>query len=256
MRDQVADLAPAQRAAGLDRRVGPSRSACGRRRPVAADRRRPRRWSRRGLGSGSCVGGRGACGGVVAAGGAGGTAPRSARGEQAGARRRQEQGRAPSADLSVGKRPIAGVRSSLRHVSFPEQTKGGPSEQAVGQSAASDQAIACAETSGCAWLRAPHSVSHTEAKSRKVVIARVCGPRSDHASAIEYRIRTPSIGSATTRSALRRAMLVAGDADGDAFGRQADQRHRIVGFEAHQRLQSRALETRDRPHGGVLRLVR
>jgi len=30
----------------------------------------------------------------------------------------------------------------------------------------------------------------------------------------------------------------AGDANGDAFARQPDQRHRVVGFEAHQRLQT------------------
>ena len=46
--------------------------------------------------------------------------------------------------------------------------------------------------------------------------------------------------------------MLSPDADADAFGRQTNQGRRIVGFEAHQRLEAVRSERRDRQQAAAL----
>src|SRR4029077_2491086 len=139
----------------------------------------PRFWARGGGGGGAGRGGGGGRGRRRGGCRRGGGSARAACGEQrrAGGRDDQSERHAP-ADCQM----CAGV--ALVHCSSPN-TRTVDSRGGLGQSAESDHLIAGAEVAGTASVRAPQSVSQTVAKSRNVAIARVCGPRSDQASASE-----------------------------------------------------------------------
>ena len=85
-----------------------------------------------------------------------------------------------SADLRL---TVSRFRSSITSP-LPEYATVPPATGS-GQSAATDQLIAPAETTGLAAVRAPQSASHSDAKSMNVDTARVCGPRPDQANAME-----------------------------------------------------------------------
>src|SRR5579859_6790715 len=130
-------------------------------------------------------------GAVVAAGLAAAGAAVGAAGAAGAAGPHAARSAAPVADTS---KPSAAGRltvtlcgcviGTVSRISFSPDTRTLDSRDGRGQSAPADHLIASADVTVSARVCAPQSVRNTAAKSRKVAIARVCGPPSDHASAI------------------------------------------------------------------------